>query len=107
MHHCRVVGDRLMDGARVLAGKHAIIGDVRGYGLFTGIELVRDRETLEPAARELDFVIAEMKREHRILLSSEGPHHNVLKVKPPAPFSVEDCDRFLNALDETLGRLTV
>jgi len=107
MHHCRVVGDRLMDGARVLAGKHAIIGDVRGYGLFNGIELVRDRETLEPAARELDFVIAEMKREHRILLSSEGPHHNVLKVKPPAPFSVEDCDRFLNALDETLGRLTV
>ncbi len=106
MHHCRVVGDRLMDGARVLAGKHAIIGDVRGYGLFNGIELVRDRETLEPAARELDFVIAEMKREHRILLSSEGPHHNVLKVKPPAPFSVEDCDRFLNALDETLGRLS-
>ncbi|HEV7304984.1 aminotransferase class III-fold pyridoxal phosphate-dependent enzyme [Ensifer sp.] len=107
MHHCRVVGDRLMDGARVLANKHPIIGDVRGHGLFNGIELVRDRETLEPAARELDFVIAEMKRKHRILLSSEGPHHNVLKVKPPAPFSVEDCDRFLNALDETLGRLSV
>lgn len=48
-----------------------------------------------------------MKRKHRILLSSEGPHHNVLKVKPPAPFSAEDCDRFLNALDETLGRLSV
>ncbi|WP_425987326.1 aminotransferase class III-fold pyridoxal phosphate-dependent enzyme [Ensifer sp. R-19] len=107
MHHCRVVGDRLMDGARALASKHAIIGDVRGHGLFNGIELVRDRETLEPAARELDFVIAEMKRKHRILLSSEGPHHNVLKVKPPAPFSAEDCDCFLNALDETLGRLSV
>ncbi len=107
MHNCRVVGDRLMDGARALAQKHAIIGDVRGHGLFNGIELVRDRETLEPAARELDFVIAEMKRKHRILLSSEGPHHNVLKVKPPAPFSVEDCDYFLNALDETLGRLSV
>ncbi len=106
MHHCRVVGDRLMDGARALAGKHAIIGDVRGHGLFNGIELVRDRETLEPAARELDFVIAEMKRKYRILLSSEGPHHNVLKVKPPAPFSADDCDYFLNALDETLGRLT-
>ncbi|MBZ7926754.1 aminotransferase class III-fold pyridoxal phosphate-dependent enzyme [Ensifer adhaerens] len=105
MHHCRVVGDRLMDGARALAQKHAIIGDVRGHGLFNGIELVRDRETQEPAARELDFVIAEMKRKHRILLSSEGPHHNVLKVKPPAPFSAEDCDRFLDALDDTLGRL--
>ena len=105
MHHCRVVGDRLMDGARALAKRHAIIGDVRGYGLFNGIELVRSRETQEPAASELDFVIAEMKRKHRILLSSEGPHHNVLKVKPPAPFSAEDCDHFLNALDETLGRL--
>ncbi|CAN7650301.1 aminotransferase class III-fold pyridoxal phosphate-dependent enzyme [Ensifer adhaerens] len=107
MNHCRVVGDRLMDGARTLAGKHAIIGDVRGHGLFNGIELVRNRETLEPAARELDFVIAEMKRKHRILLSSEGPHHNVLKVKPPAPFSAEDCDRFLDALDDTLQRLSV
>lgn len=105
MHHCKVVGDRLMDGARVLAERHAIIGDVRGYGLFNGIELVRDRQTLEPAAEELDVIIAEMKRKHRILLSSEGPHHNVLKVKPPAPFSAEDCDRFLAALDETLAAL--
>ncbi|MBK5568343.1 aminotransferase class III-fold pyridoxal phosphate-dependent enzyme [Ensifer sp. SSB1] len=107
VHHCRVIGDRLMDGARVLAGKHAIIGDVRGHGLFNGIELVRNRETQEPAARELDFVIGEMKRKHHILLSSEGPHHNVLKVKPPAPFSAEDCDRFLDALDDTLQRLSV
>ncbi|MDQ0322767.1 4-aminobutyrate aminotransferase-like enzyme/Ser/Thr protein kinase RdoA (MazF antagonist) [Pararhizobium capsulatum DSM 1112] len=106
MHHCRVIGDRLMDGARALAERHSIIGDVRGYGLFNGIELVRDRETLEPAAEELDFVIARMKRKHHILLSSEGPHHNVLKVKPPAPFSAEDCDRFLAALDETLTELT-
>jgi 4-aminobutyrate aminotransferase-like enzyme/Ser/Thr protein kinase RdoA (MazF antagonist) len=105
MHHCKVIGDRLMDGARALAERHALIGDVRGYGLFNGIELVRDRETLEPAAEELDFIIAEMKRKHRILLSSEGPHHNVLKVKPPAPFSAEDCDRFLAALDETLSTL--
>lgn len=105
MHHCRVVGDRLMDGARELATRHAIIGDVRGYGLFNGIELVRDRQTLEPAARELDHVIAEMKRKHRILLSSEGPHHNVLKVKPPAPFSAENCDYFLNALDDTFSSL--
>ena len=105
MHHCKIVGDRLMDGARALAHRHEIIGDVRGYGLFNGIELVRDRGTLEPAAAELDFAISEMKRKHRILLSSEGPHHNVLKVKPPAPFSTDDCDRFLAALDETLAAL--
>ncbi|TXI12621.1 MAG: aminotransferase class III-fold pyridoxal phosphate-dependent enzyme [Rhizobium sp.] len=105
MHHCRVVGDRLMDGVRVLSTRHRIIGDVRGHGLFNGVELVRSHATLEPAAAELDFVIAEMKRKHHILLSSEGPHHNVLKVKPPAPFSAEDCDRFLDALDDTLSRV--
>lgn len=106
MHQCAAVGNRLMDGARELARWHAIIGDVRGHGLFNGIELVRDRETLEPAAKELDFVIAEMKDKHRILLSSEGPHHNVLKIKPPAPFSAGDCDYFLNALDDVLTRAT-
>ncbi|NRP72571.1 2,2-dialkylglycine decarboxylase [Ensifer psoraleae] len=105
VHHCGVVGKRLMDGARRLAERHPTIGDVRGHGLFNGIELVRDRDTLEPAATELDFVIAEMKRKHRILLSSEGPHHNVLKIKPPAPFSAENCDYFLDALDEVLARV--
>lgn len=106
MHHCHVVGARLMDGAQELAKRHPIIGDVRGHGLFNGIELVRDRETLEPAASELDAIIAAMKQRHRILLSSEGPHHNVLKIKPPAPFSTEDCDYFLNALDDTLAALS-
>ncbi|KQV16308.1 4-aminobutyrate aminotransferase [Rhizobium sp. Root1203] len=105
VHHCRTVGDRLMDGARALAGRHAIIGDVRGYGLFNGIELVRDRRSLEPAAHELEVLITDMKQRHRILLSSEGPHHNVLKIKPPAAFSYNDCDTFLDALDDTLTRL--
>lgn len=107
MHHCRTVGDRLMDGACTLAGRHAIIGDVRGYGLFNGIELVRDRRSLEPASEELAVLITEMKRRHRILLSSEGPHHNVLKIKPPAPFSNDDCDTFLDAFDDTLTRLAM
>ncbi|MDK1493505.1 aminotransferase class III-fold pyridoxal phosphate-dependent enzyme [Sinorhizobium sp. 7-81] len=106
VHHCAVVGKRLMDGARRLAERHPIIADVRGHGLFNGIELVRDRETLEPAASELDFVIAEMKRKYRILLSSEGPHHNVLKIKPPAPFSAENSDYFLDALDEVLASVS-
>ncbi len=105
MHRCEVVGERLMAGARKLAERHDIIGDVRGHGLFNGIELVRDRQTREPAAAELDLVIAEMKHRHRILLSSEGPHHNVLKIKPPAPFGEAECDRFLAALDDVLGRL--
>ncbi|MDB5556436.1 MAG: 4-aminobutyrate transaminase [Rhizobium sp.] len=105
-HHCLTVGNRLMEGARRLAERHALIGDVRGHGLFIGIELVHDRKTLEPAADALDFVVAEMKRRHHILLSSEGPLHNVLKIKPPAPFGNEDCDRFLTALDEVLTQFS-
>jgi 4-aminobutyrate aminotransferase-like enzyme/Ser/Thr protein kinase RdoA (MazF antagonist) len=104
-HQCAVVGEALMAGARRLAGRHALIGDVRGLGLFNGIELVRNRHTLEPAGQETDAVIAVMKRDHHILLSSEGPYHNVLKIKPPAAFSMEDCDRFLAALAATLTQI--
>lgn len=104
-HHCKVVGDALMNGARNLASMHTLIGEVRGLGLFNGIELVRDRQSLEPASAETDAVIAAMKRNHRILLSSEGPHHNVLKIKPPAAFSMADCQTFLSALDEVLRAL--
>lgn len=103
-NHCHVIGNRLMDGARALAERHPLIGDVRGHGLFIGIEMVHDRETLEPAADTVDFLLANMKRRHHILLSSEGPLHNVLKIKPPAPFSAEDCDHFLAALDAELTR---
>ena len=105
-HHCLALGNRLMDGVRALAQRHASIGDVRGMGLFNGIEMVRDRVTQEPDAALVDRVIQEMKRRHRILLSSEGPHHNVLKIKPPAAFSAQDCDQFLAALDEVLSDRT-
>ncbi len=104
MHHCAVVGAQLMEGARALAQRHKVIGDVRGMGLFNGVEMVRDRATLEPAPEVVDHVILAMKRDHHILLSSEGPHHNVLKIKPPAAFSAADCTRFLIALDEVLAQ---
>ncbi|QDG74953.1 aminotransferase class III-fold pyridoxal phosphate-dependent enzyme [Labrenzia sp. PHM005] len=102
---CLVTGNRLMDGARELAEKHPLIGDVRGMGLFIGIELVKDRKTLEPAAKELAKIIQILKEDHAILLSSEGPFDNVLKIKPPAQFGTAECDHFLNALDDTLGKI--
>ncbi len=103
MHHCGVVGARLMDGARDLALRHEVIGDVRGRGLFIGIDLVRDSDTMEPAPELTERVISQMKDRHHILLSSEGPFHNVLKIKPPAPFSNENCATFLDALDAILS----
>jgi 4-aminobutyrate aminotransferase-like enzyme len=101
MHNAAVVGDRMLHGLRELAAVHPIIGDVRGLGLFVGVELVRDRATLEPANTELSAIVEAMKA-RRILLSAEGPHHNVLKVKPPIVLSNADCDEFLDKLDLSL-----
>ncbi|XP_052069755.1 5-phosphohydroxy-L-lysine phospho-lyase-like isoform X1 [Mytilus californianus] len=68
-----------------------IIGDVRGLGLFIGIDLVKDRETREPASAEAKHVIARMKEEF-IILSTDGPHCNIIKMKPPMCFTKENVD---------------
>ena len=98
----RARGRRLRAGLEELARRHAIVGDVRGLGLFLGIELVRDRETLEPAAAEAAYVVERMK-DHGILLSTDGPLHNVIKMKPPLVFSEADADRVVAAYDRVLG----
>ncbi|MNY55577.1 Taurine--pyruvate aminotransferase [compost metagenome] len=82
--------------------KHEIIGDVRGKGLFVGAELVRDRQTLEPAVPEIDQIVEQM-RDRGFLISTDGPLHNVLKIKPPMLFNIENADSFLYNLDEILG----
>ncbi len=104
MHNAEAMGAILRDGFQRLAERHPLIGDIRGLGLFIGIELVRDRDTLEPADRELHAIVEAMKAEG-ILLSTEGPHHNVLKIKPPLVISKADCDFFLTKLDEVMVRL--
>jgi 4-aminobutyrate aminotransferase-like enzyme/Ser/Thr protein kinase RdoA (MazF antagonist) len=96
--NAREVGAYLLDGLRDLAGRHAIIGDVRGQGLFVGIESVRDRATKEPAAREAAEVVEAMK-DRGILLSTDGPMHNVIKIKPPMVFGRSDADRVVRELD--------
>ena len=96
------VGTHLMDGLRKLMEKHAIIGDVRGLGLFVGIELVLDRETLVPAAAQASY-IANRMRERGIVLSTDGPFHNVLKIKPPLVFTQANADFLVAILDESLA----
>ncbi len=100
--NARVVGAHLLARLRGLAERHELIGDVRGHGLFLGVELVRDRETLEPAADEATAVIEAM-RDRGVLLSSEGPFHNVLKIKPPMVWTTVHADLFAETLDEALG----
>ncbi len=96
------MGQHLIAGLRQLQESYPLIGDVRGSGLFLGVELVRDRTTLEPATEEAAYVV-ERLRERGILTGTDGPHHNVLKLRPPLVFTAEDADLFLETLGATLG----
>jgi 4-aminobutyrate aminotransferase-like enzyme len=100
------VGRRLQTGLQSLMAAYPLIGDVRGLGLFIGIELVLDRETLAPAAAHAAY-IAERMKEQGILVSTDGPLHNVLKIKPPLVFSAENADFFVNTLDKILTEVTI
>jgi 4-aminobutyrate aminotransferase-like enzyme/Ser/Thr protein kinase RdoA (MazF antagonist) len=101
-HHALETGGRMLEGLRELRERHPLIGDVRGLGLFIGIELVRDPETLAPAGTEAALVVNEMKW-RGFLLSTDGPFHNVIKIKPPMVIQPHDVDATLTALDEVLG----
>ena len=98
--HALAVGERLLTGLRGLQDRHELISDVRGSGLFIGVELVRDGE---PAATEAARIVNQM-RAHGILLGTDGPHHNVLKIRPPMPFTEENADEVIAALDLCFGR---
>ena len=104
MSNARVVGDYVIAGLHRLQGKHEIIGDVRGRGLFFGAELVRDRKTREPATDETKRLVNSM-RERGVLLSRIGQFDNVLKMRPPMPFSRDNADLLLQTLDEALSAL--
>jgi 4-aminobutyrate aminotransferase-like enzyme len=95
------VGAYLRSGLESLADRHPLIGDVRGSGLFVGVELVRDRESLEPATEETDAIVNAM-REDGVLVGIEGVNGNVLKIRPPLVFSQANADQLVAALDGAL-----
>jgi len=82
--------------------KYPLIGDVRGLGLYVGVELVMDRKTLEPAPEHTDYIVNRMK-DYGILISTDGPLHNVLKLKPPIVFTEKNVDDVVEALDKVLS----
>ncbi|MFK7772653.1 MAG: aminotransferase class III-fold pyridoxal phosphate-dependent enzyme [Saprospiraceae bacterium] len=100
--NAKEVGDYLTIHLQKLKERHSIIGDVRGIGFFLGIELVSNRKTLEPAADETNY-LANRMRERGILMSTDGPLHNVLKIKPPMCFSFSDADFLIENLDKVLS----
>ncbi|GBF99529.1 ethanolamine-phosphate phospho-lyase [Raphidocelis subcapitata] len=99
------VGARLLARLRALASEHPIIGDVRGRGLFVGIEVVRCPASKAPAPAAAEW-IKEFALSRRVLLSTDGPFDNVLKIKPPMVFSEADADELVGVLSEALRALT-
>jgi 4-aminobutyrate aminotransferase-like enzyme len=100
--NAQAVGRHLRDGLRSLAAKHPLIGDVRGAGLFIGVELVTDPVTKAPATAQTARIVNAM-RERGVLLSSTGPHANTLKIRPPLVFSRADADLVVSTLDAALA----
>jgi alanine-glyoxylate transaminase/(R)-3-amino-2-methylpropionate-pyruvate transaminase len=96
------VGSFLKAGLESLQRRHAIIGDVRGMGLMLGVELVRDRESKEPAHTEAAEVL-ELARERGLLLGKGGLYGNTLRIKPPMCITKDDAQFMLDCLDEVLG----
>jgi 4-aminobutyrate aminotransferase-like enzyme len=104
MGRARELGGRFIEGLRELQVRHPIIGDVRGRGLFLGFEMVRNQETLEPAADEAQALV-DFMRDRGVLMSTDGPLHNVIKIKPPMVLNGEDVEITLKLLDEGLASL--
>ena len=98
-----VVGEYIKDGLRSLQSDHELIGDVRGYGLFIGVELVTDREAKTPAQAQARTIVNAMK-DKRVLIGKIGIYDNVLKLRPPLPFSKDNADLLLSVLHDVLVR---
>ena len=98
------VGAMLRSQIEKLAERHPLIGEVRGAGLFIGVELVRDHSTLEPATKETAAVVNRMC-ELGVLVGIEGPCANVLKIRPPLVFDENHALQLTDALDRALGEI--
>jgi 4-aminobutyrate aminotransferase-like enzyme/Ser/Thr protein kinase RdoA (MazF antagonist) len=104
--NARVTGGHLLDSLRRLQERHEVIGDVRGIGLFIGVDLVTDRGTRAPATRAAELVKNRL-REERILVGTEGPADNILKIRPPLTVDADDVDQLIQALDRVLGETAI
>lgn len=102
--NAREIGAYLQDGIRARAEAHPCIGDVRGAGLFLGVEIVSDRAAKTPDVAATSAIVNGL-REERVLISACSKTHNVLKIRPPLVFTRENADQFLAAFDRVLARI--
>lgn len=99
------VGGRLTRELKDRVDLHAGIGDVRGYGLFVGIEMIKDSDTREPDAASTELLSNRLKNKG-FLVSYAGQFDNVLKIRPPLVFSHENAAEFLVAFDECMEEMS-
>ena len=97
-----IVGDFLIRGLKGLQSRHAVIGDVRGMGLFIGVELIHSDRS---EATALCSYVKNRMREHRILIGSEGPKDNILKIRPPLTIDKKDAEMILTTFDKILNEI--
>jgi 4-aminobutyrate aminotransferase-like enzyme len=106
--------DRLMDNAATVGGhsrkrldalqeKHPAVGEVRGMGLMQGVELVKDRQTKEPAPQAVAAVM-ESAREQGLIIGRGGLYGNVLRISPPLNVTAADADQAADVIDRALGQ---
>jgi 4-aminobutyrate aminotransferase-like enzyme len=100
--NAREVGGVLRQGLEALAAKYPAIADVRGAGLFIGVEIVADRAQKTPDAARTSRIVNGM-RERGVLISASGPAANVLKIRPPLVFSAANAVQLLKTLDLVLA----
>jgi 4-aminobutyrate aminotransferase-like enzyme len=104
MQNAQRTGGYLVQLLGQLQARHPLIAEIRGAGLFVGVELRHGGPTGAPATAEAARVV-NLLRERHVLISSAGPHGNVLKIRPPLPFGTEHADLLVETLDQALAEL--
>ncbi|MEM7084139.1 MAG: aminotransferase class III-fold pyridoxal phosphate-dependent enzyme [Pseudomonadota bacterium] len=100
--HIKDSGDYLKNTLEETLSTHPLVGDVRGMGLFLGVELVTDKVALTPATAQAGYIKNRL-RELGVLIGTDGPHDNVLKIRPPSPFTRQDADFLVSKLSHVLN----
>ena len=101
MQNADKTGGLIMSGIKQLAARYPLIGDVRGSGLFIGVELVKDQETMEPAGNETREILNTL-RNNGVLVGEDSLHGNVLKIRPPMVFNESHVTILLKELENAL-----
>ena len=105
-NNARVVGEHVRQRLKTLHQKYDLIGDTRGSGLIFGAELVLDRDGKLPASNLADQVVNAMR--HRGIIHSKlGRNKNILKIRPPMPFSIDNANLLIDTLDDVLAETPI